>query len=125
LPAASQFPDRRGPGTIGPGMSTITARPPGGRYLFFFLAAISLLMFSVDTTIVAVGIPSMTRDLNTSLAWIGWTLTGFMLTMTTMMPLAGKLSENFGRFRVFVISVGLFTLGSLLCGAAPNVYLLI
>jgi EmrB/QacA subfamily drug resistance transporter len=104
--------------------STSTGRPRG-RYLFFFLAAISLLMFSVDSTIVAVGIPSMTRDLNTSLAWIGWTLTGFMLTMTTMMPLAGKLSENFGRFRVFVVSVGLFTLGSLLCGAAPNVYLLI
>src|SRR6266702_2023184 len=82
-------------------------------------------MSSIDATIVAVAIPAMTRDLHTSLAWIGWTLTAYMLMQTVMMPLSGKLSENFGRMRMFLACVVLFVLGSLLCGAAPNVYLLI
>src|SRR5206468_187105 len=55
----------------------------------------------------------------------GWTLTGYSLVTTVMMPLAGKLSENFGRMRVFLVSIGLFTFGSLLCAVAPNVYFLI
>lgn len=96
-----------------------------GPWMFFGLAALSILMFSIDSTIVAVAIPAMTGDLNTNLAWIGWTLTAYALAQTIVMPLAGKLSETFGRLRVFLVCVALFTLGSLLCGLAPNVYLLI
>src|SRR5205814_7775271 len=88
-------------------------------------AAVSLLMFSIDGTVVSVALPSMMLDLQTSLVWLGWTLTAYMLTMTAVMPLAGKLSESFGRMRVFLVCVFLFTLGSLLCGLAPNIYVLI
>src|SRR5439155_20297530 len=95
------------------------------RYLFFGLASISLLMWSIDSTIVTVALPTMMRELNTSLVWIGWTLTGYTLSQTAMMPLAGKLSEQFGRMRVFLACVLLFTLGSLLCGLAPSIWLLI
>src|SRR4029077_11055609 len=69
-------------------------------YLFFGLAAVSLLMFSIDGTVVSVALPNMMLDLQTSLVWLGWTLTAYMLTMTAVMPLAGKLSESFGRMRV-------------------------
>src|SRR5260370_32792621 len=82
-------------------------------------------MFSIDSTVVAVALPSMKEDLQTSLVWLGWTLTGYMLTFTAVMPLAGKLSESFGRMRLFLLCVFLFTLGSLLCGIAPNIYVLI
>jgi EmrB/QacA subfamily drug resistance transporter len=94
-------------------------------YLFFALAAVSLLMFSIDSTVVSVALPSMKDDLQTSLVWLGWTLTGYMLTQTAVMPLAGKLSESFGRMRLFLLCVFLFTIGSLLCGLAPNIYILI
>src|SRR6195256_5097627 len=94
-------------------------------FLFFGLAALSLLMFSIDSTVVAVALPNMMADLQTSLVWLGWTLTAYMLTQTAVMPLAGKLSETFGRMRVFLVCVFLFTLGSLLCGLAPNIYVLI
>lgn len=94
-------------------------------YAFFGLAGLSLLMFSIDSTVVSVALPNMMRDLNTSLNWLGWTLTGYLLTQTAVMPLAGKLSEQFGRLRIFLICVALFTLGSLLCGIAPNIYVLI
>ncbi len=82
-------------------------------------------MFSIDSTVVSVALPNMMLDLQTSLVWVGWTLTGYMLTQTAVMPLAGKLSESFGRMRVFLACVFLFTLGSLLCGLAPNIYVLI
>jgi EmrB/QacA subfamily drug resistance transporter len=94
-------------------------------YLFFGLAGVSLLMFSIDSTVVSVALPNMQADLQTSLVWLGWTLTGYMLTQTAVMPLAGKLSESFGRMRLFLVCVFLFTLGSLLCGLAPNIYVLI
>src|SRR5438270_4936666 len=94
-------------------------------YLFFSLAALSLLMFSIDTTVVSVALPNMMADLQTSLVWLGWTLTGYLLTQTAVMPLAGKLSESFGRMRLFMVCVFVFTLGSLLCGLAPNIYVLI
>jgi EmrB/QacA subfamily drug resistance transporter len=94
-------------------------------YLFFGLAALSLFMFSIDGTVVSVALPNMMDDLQTSLVWVGWTLTAYMLTQTAVMPLAGKLSESFGRMRVFLVCVFLFTLGSLLCGIAPNIYVLI
>ena len=100
-------------------------REPPRAYLFFSLAALSLLMFSIDGTVVSVALPNIMGDLQTSLVWVGWTLTGYMLTQTAVMPLAGKLSESFGRMRVFLACVFLFTLGSLLCGLAPNIYVLI
>src|SRR5436305_14964147 len=83
------------------------------------------MMWSIDSTIVAVALPSMMTDLHSSLAWIGWTLTGYTLAQTVMMPIAGRLSESFGRMRVFVACVVVFTVGSLLCGLAPSVGLLV
>src|SRR5215216_6540597 len=106
-------------------MSTLAPAAPSHRWLFFGLAALTLLMFSIDGTIVAVALPTLIDDLHTSLVWAGWTLTAYMLTQTIVMPLVGKLAEQFGQMRVFLICVFLFTLGSLLCGLAPNVYVLI
>src|SRR3979490_3637091 len=94
-------------------------------YLFFGLAALSLLMFWIDSTVVAVALPNMMSDLQTSLVWLGWTLTAYALTQTAVMPLAGQLSEQFGRMRVFLVCVLRFTLGSLFCGWAPNIHVLI
>jgi EmrB/QacA subfamily drug resistance transporter len=95
------------------------------RWIFFGLAGLTLLMFSIDSTIVAVALPTLIADLHTTLVWAGWTLTAYALTQTVMMPLVGKLAEQFGQMRVFLICVFVFTLGSLLCGLAPNVYVLI
>jgi EmrB/QacA subfamily drug resistance transporter len=82
-------------------------------------------MFSIDGTVVSVALPNIMTDLQTSLVWVGWTLTGFQLAQTAVMPLAGKLSESFGRMRVFLVCMLLFTVGSLLCGIAPNIDVLI
>lgn len=94
-------------------------------YVFFALAGLGLLMASINTTVVAVAIPVLTKSLDSSLNWIGWTITVYQLTQIIVLPLAGKLSDELGRKRVFMFCIGCFTFGSLLCGLAPNVGFLI
>jgi MFS family permease len=95
------------------------------RYLIFVTAALGLLMSSIDTTVVAVAVPNFMKDLGTNVIWAGWTMSIYLLAVTTVMPLAGNLSDTFGRKRVFLISLILFTGSSLACGLAPNIYSLV
>ncbi len=91
----------------------------------FVVVSLALLMSSIDSTIVAVGLPNMMAGLHTNLVWIGWVLTAYSLMQTIIMPMAGKLSDDFGRKNLFLGCVVLFTGSSMLCAIAPNVYLLI
>ena len=95
------------------------------RYLIFVTAALGLLMSSIDTTVVAVAFPSFIKDLGTNVIWAGWTISIYLLAATTVMPVAGNLSDTFGRKKVFLISLILFTGSSLACGLAPNIYTLV
>lgn len=82
-------------------------------------------MASIDSTIVAVALPSMLRDLNTSLALATWSLTSYALTQTVALPLAGKLADRWGRKRLFLQAVVLFSVGSMGAGVSPNIYVLV
>lgn len=95
------------------------------RHVGFALAAMAVLMASLDGTITIVALPQLTDSLHTSLSWVGWTLTSYQLVQIVMYPLAGQLSDVFGRRRVFLFCIITFTLSSLLCGLAPNVFVLI
>src|SRR5690349_4190049 len=100
-------------------------QPDRMRYVFFGLAALGVLMGSIDSTIVAVALPQLTADLHAPLAWVGWTLTAYQLVQVIMLPVAGKLSDSLGRKRVFLVCVAMFTVGSLLCALAPSIGFLI
>jgi EmrB/QacA subfamily drug resistance transporter len=95
------------------------------RYVLFALVALALLMSSIDSTIVAVALPAMRLGLHTSILLVGWTITAYQLGQLLVMPVAGKLSDELGRKRVFLVAVAVFTVASFLCGIAPNVYLVI
>src|SRR5689334_16379407 len=95
------------------------------RHVGFVLAAFAVLMASIDGTITVVALPQLTDSLHTSLALVGWTLTSYQLVQIVMYPVAGQLSDMFGRRRVFLFCVTTFTVSSLLCGLAPNVGTLI
>lgn len=82
-------------------------------------------MYSIDTTVVAVAFPHFIRDLHTNILWASWTISIYLVAVTSMMPLIGNLSDSFGRKRVFLLSLILFTLSSMACGLAPNIYSLI
>ncbi|MEO0278401.1 MAG: MFS transporter [candidate division WOR-3 bacterium] len=95
------------------------------RYVIFFALALGLLMYSIDTTIVAVAFPHMMSDLKTSLIWAGWTISIYMIAITCSMPVLGTISDTWGRKKVYLLSIFIFGLSSFACGIAPNVYTLI
>ncbi|MCX5734295.1 MAG: MFS transporter, partial [candidate division NC10 bacterium] len=95
------------------------------RYLIFTAAGLSLFMYSIDSTAVAVAFPNFIREFDTNILWAAWTLSIYMVAVTSMMPLMGNLSDSFGRKPVFLGSLLLFTVSSLACGLAPNIYSLV
>jgi EmrB/QacA subfamily drug resistance transporter len=95
------------------------------RYLIFACAASGLLMYSIDSTVVAVAFPHFIKDLGTNILWAAWTISIYLIGVTSVMPLMGKLSDTFGRKRIFLISLIAFTASSLACGLAPNIYSLV
>ena len=91
----------------------------------FTIVALALLMMSIDSTIVATALHSLRRELHTSIDWTGWTITAYSLGFVVVLPISGKLSELYGCRRVFVGSIVAFTIASLCCGLADNIYVLI
>jgi len=87
---------------------------------------IGIFMVILDGTAVNVALPKLQQDFNLpNLTLVQWTVIGYSLAQAAVIPLAGWLSDRFGAKRVFLISIGLFTIGSLLCGLASSVEMLI
>jgi EmrB/QacA subfamily drug resistance transporter len=108
------------------GLQAPSADQPGpSRRLIFGIVAIGLFMSSIDSTIVATALPAIHTSLRATINWAGWTITIYSLGMVIGLPIAGKISDQFGRRRIFVYGVALFTASSLLCGLSTDIYLLV
>ncbi len=97
----------------------------GRQYLIFAIASSALIMASIDQTIVAVALPVMIEELDTSLALASWTIIASQLTQTIVLPLAGNFGDRWGRKRLLLVSILIFTLGSIGAGLSPSIYPLI
>ncbi|WP_406272663.1 MFS transporter [Nocardia sp. NBC_00881] len=86
---------------------------------------LSLLIASMDVTIVNVAIPTIRDDLHASLSRLQWVIDIYTLTLASLLMLSGAAADRFGRRRVFRIGLVTFAVGSLLCSLAPTVELLI
>ncbi|MBX7124033.1 MAG: MFS transporter [Opitutaceae bacterium] len=98
---------------------------PVRRGVVFAIVALTLLMVSIDSTIVATALHALQNAMDTTVNWAGWTLTSYSFGYALMLPISGALSERYGRRRVFLGSVIAFTAASLLCGLADNIAVLI
>ncbi|MGE5254006.1 MAG: MFS transporter [Planctomycetaceae bacterium] len=94
-------------------------------YLVFSSAGLSLLMWSIDATVVAVALPQLVKELDTNVLTAAWTMSIYLIAITSFMPLMGNLSDTFGRKNIFLLSLIVFTGGSLACGLVSNIYSLI
>jgi EmrB/QacA subfamily drug resistance transporter len=90
-----------------------------GRWLVVVTVLASGMAF-LDATAVQVALPSIGRELDASLSGLQWTVTGYTLTLASLILLGGSLGDRYGRRRVFVIGVCWFAAASLLCGLAQN-----
>jgi EmrB/QacA subfamily drug resistance transporter len=95
------------------------------RHVVFAVVAIALFMASMDQTIVATALNAIQTDLGAELTWSGWTITVYALGQIIALPMAGRLGDHFGRKKVFLIAVVVFTAASLACGFANNIYVLV
>ena len=82
--------------------------------------AFGLFMIMLDNTVVNVALPSIQRDLKVSVSSLEWVVNGYFLTFAVLMLSGGKLADLFGRRRIFVVGLVIFTLSSLACGLATN-----
>ncbi|WP_339278257.1 MDR family MFS transporter [Paenibacillus sp. FSL W8-0426] len=81
---------------------------------------IGTFMVILDSTAVNVALPTWVRDFGVTLQTMQWAVTAYTLALSAVIPLAGWLSDKFGAKRVFLSSIGFFTLGSLLCAFAQT-----
>src|ERR687890_1507480 len=113
-------------------MSTATAAPSEGLTLHSSKGRLALAatvsasaMASLDATVVNVALPRIARDLDANVSGLQWVLTGYLLSLASLILVGGALGDRIGRRRVFVIGTVWFALASALCGAAPNIGVLV
>jgi EmrB/QacA subfamily drug resistance transporter len=78
------------------------------------------IMSILDTTIVNVGLATLSRELHATISNIQWVVTGYMLSLAAVIPVTGWAARRFGAKRVYLVSLVLFTAGSALCGQANS-----
>lgn len=82
-------------------------------------------MASLDATVVNVALPHIGEEFHASISALQWVLTGYLVALASLILLGGALGDRFGRRKVFVIGTVWFAAASLLCGAAPNIEVLV
>lgn len=97
---------------------------PENARLVIISIGLLLLLASLDQTIVSTALPTIVADLG-GLEHLSWVVTAYILSSTVVAPLYGKLGDLYGRRNTVIVSVGLFLLGSALCGAANSMTWLI
>ncbi|AXE85751.1 Multidrug resistance protein stp [Streptomyces sp. Go-475] len=95
------------------------------RMLVLAICCMSLLIVSLDNTVLNVALPSMQQDLHASTSGLQWTIDAYTLVLASLLMLAGSTADRIGRKRVFMAGLVVFTLGSVLCSLAPNLQALV
>ncbi|MEK6250850.1 MAG: MFS transporter [Actinomycetota bacterium] len=80
----------------------------------------ALFMIMLDNTVVNVALPSIQRDLGASISGLEWTINGYTLSFAVLLATGGRLGDIFGRRRMFIAGVVIFTLSSATAGFAPD-----
>lgn len=106
-------------------MAAMSELSPRRRMLVLAICCMSLLIVSLDNTVLNVALPSMQQDLHASTSGLQWTIDAYTLVLASLLMLAGSTADRIGRKRVFMAGLVVFTLGSVLCSLAPNLEALV
>jgi EmrB/QacA subfamily drug resistance transporter len=94
---------------------------------WWVLASIAMGVFlaTIDGSIVNIALPTLVKSLETNFALVQWVVLGYLLTITTLLLGFGRLADMFGKKKLYVRGMAIFTIGSMLCGFSPSIGLLI
>ncbi|MER7341372.1 MFS transporter [Streptomyces sp. NPDC000075] len=95
------------------------------RLVVLAICCMSLLIVSLDNTVLNVALPAMRREFDASVSGMQWTIDAYTLILASLLILAGATADRIGRRRVFALGLVLFTAGSVLCSLAPGLHWLI
>jgi EmrB/QacA subfamily drug resistance transporter len=103
-----------------------TAEPMDRLQTLLVLLCVSIpsFMINLDSNIVAVSLSSIARSLNADFSDIEWVISAYTLTFASLVMPAGALADRFGRKRILLLGLTVFTVASFICGAASNVAIL-
>ena len=87
--------------------------------------SLSTLLASLGASISIVGLPTMAQAFDATFQDVQWTVLAYLLAITTLIVIVGRLGDIIGRRRLVLVGIALFTLASVLCGIAPTLWLLI
>ena len=90
-----------------------------------WLVAVAFFMESLDTTILNTAVPAIAAALNVAPLSMKSVLASYTLSLAVFIPISGWMADRFGTRRVFASAIGLFTLGSFLCGISSNIHVLV
>jgi MFS family permease len=93
--------------------------PPQARWALTSLA-LSMLMPSLDTSIANAGLPTLAAAFDATFQQVQWIVLAYLLAVTTLIVSVGRLGDVFGRRRLLLIGIGIFTSASLCCALAPG-----
>ena len=109
-----------------PSVPSLTPSPAtASKRLLPWLVAVAFFMESLDTTILNTAVPAISAALHVSPLSMKSVLASYTLSLAVFIPISGWMADRFGTRRVFASAIGLFTLGSLLCGLSTNIHLLV
>jgi EmrB/QacA subfamily drug resistance transporter len=95
------------------------------RQLLPWLIAVAFFMESLDTTILNTGVPTIAAALHVAPLSMKSVLASYTLSLAVFIPISGWMADRFGTRRVFASAIGIFTLGSFLCGISSNIHALV
>ncbi len=95
------------------------------RHLIMLMVLIGVLMAVVDGSVVSIALPTITAYFHVNMAQSQWVMTGYLVTLTSLLLIFGKVSERTGKSKLFLSGFSLFTLSSLACGLATSLEMLI
>src|SRR2546426_8863473 len=87
----------------------------------FGITTVALFMVTLDNLVVTTALPVIRRSLHSSLAGLEWTVNAYTLTFAVLLLTGAALGDRFGRRRLFVIGMTIFTLGSVAAALAPSI----
>src|SRR6185437_2003142 len=126
---AGRLPGRRRRWLVSAAAGTFAAvapaRAPVNKWLVTLSVTFGTLMGAIDTSIVAVATPHLSGSLGATVEEITWVTTGFVIATVVVMPLTAFLGRFFGQKRVYLFCLGLFVLGSALCGLARSLPMMV
>jgi EmrB/QacA subfamily drug resistance transporter len=102
-------------------------QPPSAasKQLLPWLVAVAFFMESLDTTILNTAVPVVAQALGVAPLSMKSVLASYTLSLAVFIPISGWMADRFGTRRVFACAIGLFTLGSVLCGLSSDIHLLV